>query len=112
MSSQGPASSSGVTNGGYPAGSANPGTVTPRGYRYSLESIRDASDYTEYIRQQKIYSSYVGAAAPQDNRPDIYGSWFRLQYLLGRHKRGVCTGTGGACVGGIAKQIDGEIGDS
>jgi hypothetical protein len=112
MSSQGPASSDDGTNGGYPAGSAQVGTVTPRGYRYSLESIRDASDYTEYIRQQKSYSSYVGASAPNENRPDIYGSWFRLQYLLGRHKRGVCTGTGGPCADGIANQIKGEIGDS
>ena len=112
MSSQGPASSSGVTNGGYPGGSAQVGTVTPRGYRYAQESIRDASDYTEYIRQQKTYISYVGASAPQDNRPDIYGSWFRLQYLLGRHKRGICTGSGGTCGDGTASQMKGEIGES
>ena len=108
MSSQGPAASTNGTNGGY-VGSDNPGTVTPSGYRYSLESIRNASDYTEYVRQQKSYSSYVGATAPRENRPDIYGCWFRLQYLLGRHKKGVCGDSG--CADGIATQINGEIGE-
>jgi hypothetical protein len=108
MSSQGPAASTNGGNAGYPAGSNNPGTVTPTGYRYSLESIRNASDYTEYVRQQKSYSSYVGASAPRENRADIYGCWFRLQYLLGRHKKGICGDSG--CAEGNARQINGEIG--
>jgi hypothetical protein len=111
MSSQGPAASTNGTNGGYAGGADNLGTVTPNGYRYSLESIRNASDYTEFVRQQRAYNSYVGATAPKENRPDIYGSWFRLQYLLGRHKRGVCGDTN--CTDTtLATQIRGELGDS
>ena len=112
MSSQGPASSTNKTIGGYPAGSAEVGTVKPRGFTYALESIRDASDHTEYVRQAKTYGSYKGPTAPIENRPDVYGCWFRLQYLLGRHKQGVCDGTAGSCVGGNAKQLKGELGDS
>jgi len=84
-------------------------TYVPRGYTWTQSSIRNASDYTEFIRQQKVYTSYVGATAPVENQPHIYGSWFRLQYLLGRHKKGGCGNSG--CVGGIAKQLKGELGD-
>lgn len=120
MSSQGPASSTDETNFGYTTttahatGSADPpvGTVKPRGFTFALESIRDASDYTEFVRQSKTYTSYVGPTAPLNNRPDIYGCWFRLQYLLGRHKQGICTGTAGTCGDGTANQIKGELGDS
>lgn len=113
MSSQGPASSNDGTITGYATGSANPrvGTVQPRGYRYFWESIRNASDYTEFIRQQKGKASYVGATTPKGMRPEIYGSWFRLQYLLGRHKRAVC-GDSSGCVSQVAMQIRGEIGES
>jgi len=112
MSSQGPASSDDGTNGGYPTGSEEVGTVKPRGFTYSLESIRDASDHTEFVRQSKTYTSYVGPIAPLNNRSEIYGCWFRLQYLLGRHKRGVCNGTAGSCVSGNANQLKGELGES
>lgn len=84
-------------------------TYVPRGYTWTQSSIRDASDFTEFVRQQKTYGSYVGPTAPLNNRSEIYGCWFRLQYLLGRHKKGGCGNSG--CVGGIAKQLKGELGD-
>ena len=112
MSSQGPASSTDKTNFGYPGGSSAMGTLKPRDYTYGAESIRDASDYTQFIRQSKVYNSYVGPTAPLNNRPEIYGCWFRLQYLLGRHKQGVCLGYSGLCPDSTAADLTGEIGQS
>jgi hypothetical protein len=80
------------------------------GYTFKYSEIRDAADYTAFIRQQRTYTSYLGPTAPVNNRPDVYGCWFRLQYLLGRHKHGACSGSGGIC-SGTASQIRGELGE-
>ncbi len=66
------------------------------GYSYvASKEVRDASDYTKQLKEQRAYksynSSYTGNA--ETSNPWLkYGNGFRLSYLFGKLKCGSCTG--------------------
>jgi hypothetical protein len=95
MSSQGPSLSGTATTIAF---AANPtGTRVPRGYTFSLKSVRDSSDWIALKKQTLILK--------EDKTKDFTDPWFvrgndyRLQFLEGRYKNGVTPGCAG-CEGG------------
>lgn len=86
--------------------SANSTTIT-RGYAYDTDVIRDASDWTRQLREQRKYYSYStqnnGNKATGGDPWFKYGNQFRLSYLNGKFKCGSCDG---------AAFISGVVGES
>lgn len=84
---------------------ANSTTITP-GYAYDADVIRDASDWTRRLKEQRKYYSYstnnTGNKATGGDPWFKYGNQFRLTYLYGKFKCGSCNGVfiDGGAVGG------------
>lgn len=72
------------------------------GYTYTaLREVRDASDYTRQLKEQRVYKSYNSSYTGNTETNNTwlkYGSGFHLTFLFGRLKCGSCTGNafGGA----------------
>lgn len=101
MSSQGPGCTG--ANGGI-VFAANPtGTHVPRGYTFSLQSVRDSSDWISLKKQTLILH--------EDKTKEFKDPWFvhgndyRIQFLEGRQKNGLlplckgCKGVGFGATG-------------
>jgi hypothetical protein len=71
---------------------ANTGAVV--GYAYDTDSLRDASDWTRQLKEQRAYRSYSTNNTGNKNtgsEPWIkYGNQFRYTYLFGKFKCGGC----------------------
>jgi hypothetical protein len=84
------------------------------GFTFNYGEIRDAADYTAFVRQQRIYAAYRSATAPpapprsviEGNKPFVWGTGFRTQYLLGRHKNRACSNPIA-----VGCNFNGELGD-
>ena len=68
---------------------ANTSEITP-GYAFDTSVIRDSSDWTRYVKEQRVFK----ATKPlQTEDPWIpYGNGYRLTFLTGKFKCGSCTG--------------------
>lgn len=66
------------------------------GYAFQTLSLRDASDVTRMLREQRIYANYNGSNTSDDKNAKPtwlkFGNDFRLEYAFGRFK---CTGCAG-----------------
>jgi len=95
MSSQGP-SISGAT--GTIVFAANPtGSQVSSGYKFSVESIRDGSEWTALKKQTLILKE-----KKQKDFTDpwfVHGNDYRLQYLEGLYKNGIAPGCTGCYSG-------------
>lgn len=72
------------------------------GYAFNPLSLRDASDFTRTLREQRIYANYnpSNVSDNQNSKPTWikFGNDFRLEYSFGRFK---CTNCPGNAFGGI-----------
>jgi hypothetical protein len=73
---------------------ANTTSITP-GYAYDTDVVRDASDWTRQLKEQRAYRSYSTNNTGNKNTSDPwlkYGNGFRITYLYGKFKCGSCNG--------------------
>lgn len=87
-------SSSQGGNTGIGMGNVDPSI--PPGYPFSVNSIRDASDWIKYKKEARKYSNYKFTSSDNKNTEPYwlkYGNQFRLSYSFGRWKcDGFCSG--------------------
>lgn len=64
------------------------------GYAYDADVLRDASDWTRRLKEQRKYYSYstqnTGSKITGGDPWFKYGNQFRLTYLYGKFKCGSC----------------------
>lgn len=72
---------------------ANTSTITP-GYAYDADVVRDASDWTSQIKENRAHRSYstlnTGNKSTGGDPWFKYGNQFRYTYLFGKFKCGGC----------------------
>jgi hypothetical protein len=74
------------------------------GYVFSELALRDASDFTRTLREQKVYANPVGFTNP---RWTNYSPGYVLQYQFGRYKCTNCVGN--AFVGNAVEDVSGNV---
>ncbi len=67
----------------------NTTAITP-GYAFDRDSIRDSSDWTRYVKEQRVYKSEKPLQTEDPWIP--YGNAYRLTFLNGKFKCGSCPG--------------------
>lgn len=79
------------------------------GYSYvALKEVRDASDYTKQLKEQRVYKNYSSSYSgnQETSNPWLkYGAGFHLTFLFGKFKCGGCTGN---AFGGNNAKVGGE----
>ena len=77
---------------------SNTPSQIPRDYTFSRVSIRDSSDWTRYVKEQRVFKA--GKALQTEDPWIPYGNAYRLTFLNGKFKCGSCPGN---AFGGNAK---------
>lgn len=73
---------------GAAAGSGTSPSQIPRLYDFSKVSIRDSSDWTRYVKEQRVFKT--GKALQTEDPWIPYGNAYRLTFLTGKFKCGSC----------------------
>ena len=77
-------------------GAATGASGITAGYVYDADVLRDASDWTRQLKEQRAYRSYSTNNTGNKNtgsEPWLkYGNQFRYTYLFGKFKCGSCSG--------------------
>lgn len=70
--------------------SQGPNSDSVSGYSFDTDSIRDSSDWTRYVKEQRVFKT--GKALQTEDPWIPYGNAYRLTFLNGKFKCGLCPG--------------------